>query len=108
MKLRGIYAITDSDLTPGDELLTAAEQALAGGISLLQYRDKGSDWQYRLDQAGALQTLCAKYNVPLLINDDVELCLAAGAARTGGRAGHPHPGQRTSCLADCRNRRHQC
>ena len=80
MKLRGIYAITDSDLTPGPELLDAAEQALAGGISLLQYRDKSRDRQQRLAQAKALQELCHQFNVPLLINDDVELCLAARAA----------------------------
>jgi len=80
MKLRGIYAITDSALTPGEELLTAAQQALAGGISLLQYRDKGGSRQHRLSQAKALQALCAEFDVPLLINDDVQLCLEAGAA----------------------------
>ena len=80
MKLRGIYAITDSTLTPGNELLSAAEQALAGGINLLQYRDKLSDQQHRLSQASALQTLCEKFDVPLLINDDVQLCLEVGAA----------------------------
>jgi len=80
MQLRGIYAITDSALTPGDELLAAAEQALAGGISLLQYRDKSSDQQHRLAQAKALQALCSEYNVPLLVNDDVQLCQEAGAA----------------------------
>jgi thiamine-phosphate pyrophosphorylase len=80
MKLRGVYAITDSNLTPGNELLAAAEQALAGGIRLLQYRDKSRDRQHRLSQARALQSLCTEFGVPLLINDDVELCLAAGAA----------------------------
>lgn len=80
MNLRGIYAITDSALTPGNELLPAVEQALAGGISLLQYRNKSDDRQHLLSQARALQKLCADYDVPLLINDDVELCLAVGAA----------------------------
>ncbi|MBT8148006.1 MAG: thiamine phosphate synthase [Gammaproteobacteria bacterium] len=80
MAIRGIYAITDSSLTPGDKLLTAVEQALAGGISLLQYRDKTSPRQLRLSQAKALLALCAEFDVPLLINDDVQLCLEAGAA----------------------------
>ena len=79
MMLRGIYAITDNDLTPGSALLSAAEQALEGGISLLQYRDKSSDHHRRLAQASALQALCAEFNVPLIINDDVQLCLAVGA-----------------------------
>jgi thiamine-phosphate pyrophosphorylase len=79
MKLRGIYAITDNSLTPGSALLTAAAQGLEGGISLLQYRDKSSDHHRRLAQASALQALCAEFNVPLIINDDIQLCLAAGA-----------------------------
>ncbi|MEZ5492820.1 MAG: thiamine phosphate synthase [Gammaproteobacteria bacterium] len=80
MKLAGIYGITDSSLTPGQSLLTAVEQALEGGISLLQYRDKQSDPAQRRAQAKALQVLCAAHQVPLLINDDVQLCLQSGAA----------------------------
>ncbi|MCB1653767.1 MAG: thiamine phosphate synthase, partial [Pseudomonadales bacterium] len=80
MTLAGIYAITDSVLTPGELLLEAAAQALAGGVSVLQYRDKQSPPRQRLAQARALQTLCAVHQVPLLINDDVQLCLESGAS----------------------------
>ena len=80
MLLAGIYGITDSSLTPGDQLLATAEQALAGGISLLQYRDKSTDPARRLTQARALNALCTRFGVPLLINDDIDLCLQAGAA----------------------------
>ena len=47
----GLYAITDG---PRDDLLAACEAALAGGATLLQYRDKTRDWQRRLDEASAL------------------------------------------------------
>ena len=79
MSLRGIYAITDSALTPGSALLSAATKALEGGIKMLQFRDKSPDHDRRLTQASALQALCAEFNVPLIINDDVQLCLASGA-----------------------------
>ncbi len=73
----GLYAITDG---PRDDLLAACEAALDGGATLLQYRDKTRDAARRLDEARALAALCARYAVPLIVNDDVELALASGAA----------------------------
>ncbi|MET0231801.1 MAG: thiamine phosphate synthase [Rhodanobacteraceae bacterium] len=73
----GLYAITDG---PRDDLLTACEAALDGGATLLQYRDKTRDAERRLAEAHALAALCARYAVPLIVNDDVELAAAAGAA----------------------------
>lgn len=78
--LRGVYAITDDALLPGPRLLSQAEKALSTGISLLQYRSKNGDASRRLQQAQALATLCARYEVPLIINDDVQLAQQAGAA----------------------------
>lgn len=75
--IRGLYAITDG---PRPDLQGACAAALEGGASLLQYRDKGGDDGRRLREARALQALCARYRVPLLVNDDVELALEAGAA----------------------------
>lgn len=74
---RGLYAITDG---PRDDLLAAARAALEGGTAVLQYRDKTRDGERRLREARALAELCAEYRVPLLVNDDVELALASGAA----------------------------
>lgn len=80
MQFTGIYAITDDKLLSPKNLLPAVESALDAGICLLQYRSKhGSDAE-RLNTAGALQALCATYSVPLIINDDVELCSSVGAA----------------------------
>ncbi|MGH8376611.1 MAG: thiamine phosphate synthase [Pseudomonas sp.] len=72
MKLRGLYAITDSHLLDG-KLLKYVEAALEGGVTLLQYRDKSSDEARRLREAEALRGLCERYKTQLIINDDAEL-----------------------------------
>ena len=77
---RGLYAITDPLLIPDDRLMAAVEQAILGGARLIQYRDKSHDAARRLAQAGALNELCQRHAVPLIINDDVELADQVGAA----------------------------
>ena len=74
---QGLYVITDG---PRPNLLEAVAQARAGGARLLQYRDKTTDHPRRFDEARALRALCAARGVPLIVNDDVELARAAGAA----------------------------
>lgn len=73
----GIYAITDGR---SGHLVEQVEQALAGGIAMLQYRDLTSDASRRLNEATALATLCDRYDVPLVIDHDVGLAKAVGAA----------------------------
>jgi thiamine-phosphate pyrophosphorylase len=73
----GLYAITDG---PRADLLAVCTAALRGGAVVLQYRDKSSDAARRLAEASALSTLCANYDVPLIINDDIALAAAVGAA----------------------------
>lgn len=94
MSLRGLYAITDSQLLAGDRLLPWVEAALAGGARLLQYRDKSRDAAQRLDEASQLQALCQQYDVQLLINDDLPL-----AARLGVGV---HLGRDDGCLREAR------
>ncbi|MDX1722015.1 MAG: thiamine phosphate synthase [Pseudomonas sp.] len=77
MKLRGLYAITDSELLKG-KLLPYVEAALKGGATLLQYRDKSTDDARRLRQAEALRELCTRYGAGLIINDDAELAARLG------------------------------
>ncbi len=77
---RGLYAVTDAWLLPDDRLVHAVEQAIAGGARFIQYRDKSADAARRLAQAQALNALCRRCNVPLIINDDVELAYQVGAA----------------------------
>ena len=77
MKLRGLYAITDSQLLAG-KLLPFVEAALKGGVKLLQYRDKSIDEARRLREAEALRECCTRYGVALIINDDAELAARLG------------------------------
>ncbi|HOW74676.1 MAG TPA: thiamine phosphate synthase [Candidatus Competibacteraceae bacterium] len=77
---QGLYAITDALLIPDGRLLDAVEQALLGGARLIQYRDKSGDAARRLTQARMLNALCQRYQIPLIINDDVELAAEVGAA----------------------------
>jgi thiamine-phosphate pyrophosphorylase len=93
--LRGVYAITDDALLPPDLLLIRVEAALRAGLALLQYRSKQGSESERLQQARALVDLCRRYDTPLLINDDVPLCQAVGAAGV-------HLGQRDQGLAQAR------
>jgi thiamine-phosphate pyrophosphorylase len=77
--LHGLYVITDSSLTPGDQMLPAVSSAIHGGACLVQYRNKSSDRPSREQQARGLLRLCQDHEVPLIINDDVELAAAIGA-----------------------------
>lgn len=73
---RGLYAITDG---PRPDLRDTVTQALTGGATLLQYRDKSGDATRRHAEARVLKQLCREHGVPLIINDDVALALAVGA-----------------------------
>lgn len=77
--LRGLYAITDSSLTPGGTLAPAVEAAIRGGARLVQYRDKSPDTERRRQEAVALAELCRAHGVGFIVNDDVELALESGA-----------------------------
>ena len=76
----GLYAITDSRLTPAATLIASVEAAIRGGTVMVQYREKSAPMAERLAQARNLQSVCAAANIPLLINDDVELAKRVGAA----------------------------
>ncbi|WP_405381357.1 thiamine phosphate synthase [Phascolarctobacterium sp.] len=75
-----IYLLTDDGCLKGRPLLTCVEQALQGGVTLVQYRSKYKDGGPMYTEAVALKALCDKYNVPLIINDRVDLAMAVGAA----------------------------
>lgn len=80
--LRGIYAITADLPMTSENFLAAVEGALAGGVRLLQYRNKAVANQpadRRVAIGCGLLELCQQYQVPLLINDDLEFCAEIGA-----------------------------
>ena len=74
-----LYAITDSQLLPGDKLFYAVADALKGGCKLIQYRDKSSNHARRVFEAKSLLNLCNQHQAQLLINDDVQLAQEVGA-----------------------------
>ena len=88
MKLRGLYAITDSQLLAG-KFLPYVEAALEGGVTLLQYRDKSDDASKRLREAEALHDLCVRYKTQLIINDDAELAARLGVGVHLGQTDGP-------------------
>ncbi|PCM43085.1 thiamine phosphate synthase [Marinobacter sp. ANT_B65] len=76
----GLYAITDSGLTPPATLVASVEAAILGGAVMVQYREKLAPMAERLAQARSLQSVCSAAGVPLLINDDATLAKRVGAA----------------------------
>lgn len=74
---RGLYAITQTDGKTPAAVLAEVEAALKGGAAVVQYRDKKP--ADALSLARGLVRLCHRYEVPLLINDDVELAAQSGA-----------------------------
>lgn len=75
-----IYLVTDRDLMSTETLEEAVEQAIIGGCTLVQLREKDCsslDFYYT---AVKVKEICDKYNVPLLINDRLDIALAVDAA----------------------------
>ena len=77
-EIAGLYAVTP-DVASVPELVAMAEAALSGGARLLQYRNKSADSDLRLAQARELLALCRTLQVPLIVNDHLDLALAVGA-----------------------------
>ena len=74
-----LYAVTDRSWLNGQTLYEQVEQAVKGGVSFLQLREKELEEQAFLEEAKVIQELCKKYQVPFLINDNVELAASIGA-----------------------------
>jgi len=77
-KIKGLYAITP-DIADTALLLTKVEAALQGGVRVLQYRNKLANHKLQTQQARAILPLCRHYQVQLIINDSIELCLTLDA-----------------------------
>ena len=78
-KLAGLYAITNSDMATEVDLTQQVEQALKGGVNIVQYRDKTSDQGRRLEESKKLLELCRRHSACFIINDDVQLAAAVEA-----------------------------
>ena len=78
MPIKGVYAVTP-DIADTDLLIKKVEAALQGGVNVMQYRNKQANHKLQTQQARAILHLCRQYNVPLIINDSVKLCLTLDA-----------------------------
>jgi thiamine-phosphate pyrophosphorylase len=76
---RGLYAITSDHEQYSPALLTIADAALRAGAALIQYRRKNLPPSSAQREAAALTSLCEQYGALLIVNDNIELALAAGA-----------------------------
>jgi len=74
-----LYAIVDPEQSGGHPLVDLARRVVAGGATLVQLRDKVSDTRQLVEEARALKAALAGSGVPLLINDRVDVVLAARA-----------------------------
>ena len=74
-----LYAVTDRAWLGEKTLVQQAEEALKGGITCLQLREKDLDAASFLQEARALKKLCDRYGVPLIVNDDVEIAIKSEA-----------------------------
>lgn len=74
-----VYLITSRNFLDAISLYDAVESALLGGCSIVQLREKNLEFNEFLIMARKIKTLTNKYNVPLIINDNIEVALASNA-----------------------------
>ena len=74
-----LYAVTNRSTEDKEVFLKQVEDALKGGVTILQLREKNLDTKNFLQEAKEVKALCEKYNVPLIINDRADIAIEAGA-----------------------------
>lgn len=72
-----LYLVTNRDKLTDEEFFQTVEQSLKGGVSLVQLREKTAPAREVIEIAKKLKKLCHSYNVPLLVDDRVDIALAA-------------------------------
>lgn len=74
-----LYAVTDRAWTGKQSLMEQVELALKGGATCVQLREKTLNREDFLREAVEMKALCARYGVPFIVNDDVEIAIESGA-----------------------------
>ena len=75
-----LYLVTDRDVLKGRDLCEAIEASIKGGVTLVQLREKDISSLDFYNLAVAVKKITDKYNVPLIINDRIDVALAVDAA----------------------------
>lgn len=86
-----LYCIVDPERAGGRDLAEVAAAAARGGATLIQYRDKLATGRLMVERARAIRAALAGSGVPLLVNDRVDVALAAGADGVHLGQGDLHP-----------------
>ncbi len=74
-----LYAVTDRRWLLEESLCSQVERALKGGVTFVQLREKELDKESFLKEAEEIRKICKKYQVPFVVNDNVDIALAADA-----------------------------
>lgn len=74
-----LYAVTDRSWTGRQTLEEQIEEALLGGATCIQLREKNLDEEAFIREAAEIKCLCGRYGAPLIINDNVKVALESGA-----------------------------
>lgn len=74
-----LYAITDRNWLNGNTLASQVEDALRGGATFLQLREKNASKEEIIKEALEIKEICKKYNVPFVIDDDVDIAKEVNA-----------------------------
>lgn len=92
-----LYAVTDRKWLKGSSLEEEVEKAVRGGVTMVQLREKHMEFDELVNLAKKIGAVVHKYNVPLIINDDIEAALASGADGV-------HVGQEDICASEARQK----
>ncbi len=71
--IKGLYAITP-DMADLNTLIQKTQLAIEGGAFMVQYRSKIDDRDAKMRQCAAILRLCREYEIPCIVNDDVDMC----------------------------------
>lgn len=74
-----LYAVTDRAWVGTKSLFEQVDEALAGGVTIVQLREKNMSEDDFIKEAAEMKKICHKYNVPLIINDNLRVAVASGA-----------------------------
>jgi thiamine-phosphate pyrophosphorylase len=92
-----LYAVTDRKWLKGSSLEEEVEKAVKAGVTMVQLREKHMEFDELVNLAKKIGAVVHRYNVPLIINDDIEAALASGADGV-------HVGQEDICASEARQR----
>lgn len=74
-----VYLVTDREILKGRDLIEAVEQSIIGGATIVQLREKNISTEEFIKLGKKLHKVTQRYNIPLIINDNVEVAIAVNA-----------------------------